>query len=228
MKLSLLYPDRCIFCGQVMNGTALICTECAKRKLIISGKICGFCGLGRDVCTCGKKKHHYVRRIACVYYRDTVRYGMSRFKFHRHTMLGTHYGRMMAANVKSKYQDINFDYVIAVPMFWLNRWLRGYNCSQILADVISKAIDVPTCKNVLFKRMMTKPQKRVKGQATRAANVLDSFGVKNKELLMGKTILLVDDVCTSGATINECAKMLRLYGAKKVYAATFAAVSFDR
>lgn len=226
MKSSLLYPSRCIFCGQPMVGAGLICTECAKLELVIRGKICGFCGVGRQFCTCGKRHNHYARRIACVYYKDTVRYGMSRFKFHRHTMLGTHFGKMMAENVKSKYQNVDFDAIIPVPMHWFNRWRRGYNCSELLAQEISNEVSVPVLRDILYKRSMSKPQKRIKGRAARAANVLDTFGIKNKETLQGKTVLLVDDVCTSGATINECAKMLRLYGAQKVYVVTFAAVAF--
>lgn len=219
----LLYPSRCIFCGKLMGEDKLICAECIKQDILVKGKICGLCGLGKDHCNCAGKKHHYVRKITCLYYKGPVKNGVIRFKFYRHTMLAAHYGKLMAENVCSKYSAIVFDAVVAVPMNRFKEWMRGYNCTDLLSDEISKSTKIPVLKDVLYRKNGGKMQKRVP-LAKRAANVLDMFYVKNREKIAGKTILLVDDVCTSGATLDECAKMLKLYGAKKVYAVTLAAV----
>ena len=224
MSSSLLYPSRCILCGSLIEGDKLICADCVSKGLLISGRICGFCGVGVEYCDCGHRRKHYIRRIACVYYNDPARRIFWRFKFHRHTTLGEYYGRLMAENVKSKYQSVSFDGIVPVPMHWFDRWKRGYNCTQLLALRIKKATGLPILSDVLYKRSRSKPQKDIKDPAKRAANVLDAFGIKNAEALQDKTILLVDDVCTTGATLNECAQMLRIYGAKKVYAVPFATV----
>lgn len=223
MNGSLLFPAKCIFCGQVMNEDKLICAECMADEVMIVGKICAFCGVSKENCTCGKRKKHFERRIACAYYRDAVCRGMARFKFYRHTMLGEYYGMLMAQNIQSKYADIPFDGLVAVPMHPIHRFKRGYNCAEILAERISEHIGVPLYYDVMG-RKLGKAQKKVHKWSERAVNVLDKFYIKNKDMIQDKTLLLIDDVCTSGATLNECAKMLRLYGAKKVYAATFAAV----
>ncbi len=227
MSVPSLYPARCIFCGKVMSEDKLICADCLKEDILISGKICGLCGLGKAHCNCGSRKHQYERKIACVYYKGDVRRGISRLKFYRRTMLATHYGRLMAENVKSKYSKISFDAVIPVPMNRIRRWFRGYNCTELLSKEVGRANGMPIIDDVLFRRFKGKMQKRVP-LAQRAANVLDMYYVENREKIAGKTLLLIDDVCTSGATLNECAKMLRLYGAKKVYAASFAVVALGK
>lgn len=222
-----LYPSRCIFCGKLMDEDKLICAECVGSDVLIKGKICALCGLEKSRCTCDSKKHHYARKIACVYYQGAVQRGIARLKFYRHTMLASHYGKMMAENVRSKYAAVNFDAIIPVPMNLVKQWLRGYNCTELLAKEIEKGIQVPVLDDVLFRRFGAKMQKRVP-LSRRAANVLDMFYIKRREKIAGKTILLVDDVCTTGATLNECAKMLKLYGAQKVYAVTFAAVAKNK
>lgn len=219
----LLFPNRCIFCGALMQADKLICRECAAQDIMIVGSVCKFCGLSTERCDCGKRRYFYERRIACVYYEGNVPRGIARFKFYCHTMLGVYYGRMMAQNVRSKYKDIHFDWVLYVPMRPFDRWRRGYNCAQVLAEEISKNCGIPLLLNGLYKRRRTKPQKRMKYHE-RAGNVADAFSTKCADRLAGKTVLLVDDVATSGATLNECAKILKLAGAAKVYCATMAAV----
>lgn len=222
-----LYPARCIFCGKVLEEDKLICIDCLKDDILIKGKICALCGLEKSRCNCGSRKHHYERKIACVYYKGNVPRGVLRLKFYRHTMLATHYGRLMAENIKGKYSNISFDAIVPVPMNHIRRWLRGYNCTELLSKEVGNINNIPIINDVLFKRYLGKMQKRVP-LAQRAANVLDMFYVENREKIVGKTLLLIDDVCTSGATLNECAKMLRLHGAKKVYAASFAAVAIGK
>jgi len=220
--LSLL-PSRCILCGGLLTDGKLICAKCAEDGLLIRGKICRYCGMEKDRCACRDHKRYYERRIACVYYEGGARRGMARLNFYRHTMLAHHYGRMMAVNVGTKYGDIPFDHIVPVPMRRWDKIKRGYNCPELLARRISEDTGVPLLKDGLYKRRRTKPQKRLRpGQ--RAANVLDAFSTRHASLLKDKTILLVDDVATTGATLNECAKILRLAGARKVYAVTFAAV----
>ena len=201
-----LYPSRCILCGQVMSENKWICSKCIQDDVLVSGKICALCGVGVNHCNCGSRKHHYERKIACVYYKDGVRRGISRLKFHRHTMLAAYYGRLMAENVKSKYAKIDFDAIVPVPMNPIKQWMRGYNCTDLLAQEISTINNIPILNDVLHKRFQGKMQKRVP-LAKRAANVLDMFYVDCSEKIAGKTLLLSDDVCTSGATLNECAKI---------------------
>lgn len=223
MKPNPFFPSRCIFCGRVIAEPKLICKFCAAEETLITGRICRFCGLGTDVCNCEKRHLHFKRRIACVYYRGSVRRGITRLKFYRRTMLAKYYGEMMAANIKSKYKDISFDMMIPVPMHPFDHWRRGYNCPELMCEQIENILSVPLEREVLFKYRHTRSQKKLK-PSKRTANVLDAFTVQNAERIQGKTVLLIDDVCTTGATLNECAKMLTINGAKAVYAATFAAV----
>ena len=222
---NLLFPSKCIFCGVAVQPGKLICKNCMDDEIIIGGKICTNCGVGKEYCECRGHKYHYQRRIACVYYKNSVRRGIARFKFYRQTTLAEYYGRMMAENIRTKYKNISFELIIPVPMHPWNRILRGYNCAELLAKRVAEYHQIPLVTDVLLKQKLSKPQKRVKLPAQRAANILDAFLIRHREKIVDKTILLVDDVCTTGATLNECAKMLRLYGASHVYAVTMAAVA---
>jgi ComF family protein len=93
---------------------------------------------------------------------------------------------------------------------------RGYNQSEELARELSKIVKVPAISDVLLKTRPTKPQMELSGQE-RAKNLLNVFAIKNPEKIRDKKIFLVDDVYTTGSTMEECAKTLRQAGAKSVW-----------
>ncbi|HEX9722343.1 MAG TPA: ComF family protein [Candidatus Paceibacterota bacterium] len=111
--------------------------------------------------------------------------------------------------------------IIPVPLHKRRLKWRGYNHAEELADQLGYAFSVPVAANVLIKRKPTLPQMKL-NREQRLKNVEGVFEVKNKEAVQGKTILLVDDVYTTGATMQECARVLTQAGAKAVYGAVVA------
>ena len=208
------FPKKCIFCGQTMETEDMICNKCNVQDKVIGGRICVRCGRGIDHCMCDFQKRFYDRNISCFYYEDCVRRGMLRFKFHRKIMLDAPFASIMSRLVASRYADISFDAICYVPGHWIRKMARGYNCSELLARRMAQEMKLPLWE-MLYKTRYTPQQKRKK-TVERSGNVLDSFGVKKGYTIEGATLLLVDDIVTSGATLSECAKMLKLCGAKKV------------
>lgn len=98
---------------------------------------------------------------------------------------------------------------------------RGFNQSKIITDEMAKILAKKSLNNVLIKSKNNKRQSELH-ERDRKSNVLGAYKVKNEKLVQGKVILLVDDVCTTGSTLNECAKTLKKAGAKKVIAVTVA------
>jgi ComF family protein len=110
--------------------------------------------------------------------------------------------------------------IVPVPLHWQRKHNRGFNQSELLAKELSAAVGAPTCNRAMRRTKSTKPQQKL-GKTERLANVRGAF-VGNPTVLKGKTIVLVDDVCTSGATLVECAEEALRCGAKSVAALTVA------
>jgi ComF family protein len=113
------------------------------------------------------------------------------------------------------------DAVVPVPLHWIRRRGRGYDQALLLAKDFSRRVGVPVEEGVLRRRRATKPQTEL-GRDERRENVRDAFEARRPEAVKGRTILLVDDVCTTGATIEACARALKAAGAKRVGALTAA------
>ena len=219
--LKLFFPNRCEFCGDVIEFNGTVCDDC-KSLPRIALPICEDCGKNKDDCDCKNRKNEYKRIVAPYYYKDKVVKAVHRYKESEMRFLSERFGRDIAECVKNNYSEISFDAVTFVPMRLWDERKRGYNQSEILAKIVSDIIEVPLM-NLLVKTERTKPQKRSSARE-RKVNVFGAFDVTDKEYVNGKTILLVDDVKTTGSTLNECAKMLKIYGAKEVYCATLAVV----
>jgi len=93
---------------------------------------------------------------------------------------------------------------------------RGFNQSELLSEEISKILTLPIINGAILRIKETKPQAELRGWEQRKVNMEKSFSVSNPEKIAGKNIILVDDVCTSGATANEAVKTLKENGAKKI------------
>ncbi|MGN1328704.1 MAG: ComF family protein [Eubacterium sp.] len=220
--LKLFFPNRCEFCGDVIEFDKTVCHDCENLPIIVP-PTCENCGKSKDDCDCKNRKNEYKRIVAPYYYEDKVVKAVHRYKESEMRFLSERFSRDIANSVNTQYSDISFDAVTFVPMRKWDERKRGYNQSEILAEYVSDNINVPIM-NLLVKTQRTKPQKSSTARE-RKVNVFGAFDVIDKEYVNGKTILLIDDVKTTGSTINECAKMLKIYGAKEVYCATLAVVN---
>lgn len=218
MVLCFFFPERCIFCNKVIEPFQLCCDSCREGMKTVRPPICSLCGANKKECTCGKKKHAYDDVIAPFYYDEAVRKGVLRLKKHDDPLAIAFFASKMVAAVKREYPEPKFDGICYAPMTKKDRRKREYNQSELLAREMAKLLQIPL-SHTLVKIYETKPQKRL-NYVERSGNVLGAFDVVG--VLPGKTLLLVDDVVTTGTTANECAKMLKLYGADHVTIATIA------
>lgn len=219
--LSILYPPRCVCCGEVLPAGKTLCEACEKRIVRIEAPVCLLCGYSlRD---CGRKhpKTAYQEITAPFYYEEAVREGIHRFKFRDRPQSAIFFAREMAKSVRENMPGISFDLIVCVPMLPAKEKERGYNQSALLARELSALLGVPADCHALCKSIDTPAQHELKG-AGRRGNVFGVFEVPCPEAVEGKTVLLCDDVKTTGATLDECAKMLKFAGAKDVYCACIA------
>ena len=213
------FPRRCALCGTVVALDEPLCPECQKVRPIARPK-CLLCGRSKKDCTCKGKHHEYAGVTAPFVYRDSLVAAIHNLKFYDFPMLADYMGDCMPAAVRVDFADVAFDYVAAVPLGRRRRRKRGYNQAELLARRVAGALHIPYAD--LLEKVRNNPAQRKQNARGRRVNVYGAYVVIDDSALWDKTVLLIDDVKTTGATLNECAKMLRMHGAKAVYAATVA------
>lgn len=213
--LKSVFPQRCAYCGKVISVDSLVCDSCEKELPRIKGKICRNCGREDEYCSC-KGERYFVSQAAPFYYTGVVRNGLHRFKFRKGQQNSEAFCKEMAKTVTERYGNISFDCLVAVPMTKKSVRKRGYNQIDILCRGLEKSLGIKYENNALIKLYETGKQHGI-SRILRKGNLTGVFDVTDPEIVSGKTVLLCDDISTSGETLNECAKMLWLNGAKDVY-----------
>jgi len=140
-------------------------------------------------------------------------------KYKKQFKLGVFLGELIAEGIKTK--DWQIDLIIPVPIHHLKKAERGYNQSDYLAKGLSKSLNIPYSGKAIKRTKYTESQTKLK-MKERALNVSNAFKVRQHKKVNGKNILIVDDVCTTGATLLECGIALYKTGAKSVYACSVA------
>jgi ComF family protein len=132
---------------------------------------------------------------------------------------GNYFAQRMSASLVHAFDIKDIDFITCVPMHILKKLNRGYNQSEYLARIIAKNVGLPF-KNVLYEQKNNKTQHKQTGRNDRFLNVKNRYKVRTRTSFKGKTILIVDDIITTGATLSECARLLKLKGAEKVFCVT--------
>ena len=218
--LWLFLTNHCRYCGELLNKDEMLCKECFENLPVIKGEKCKYCGAEKSRCICKKHKLGFDVITSPFYYEDCIRNCIISFKFGDKILYGKTLAEDMATAVKEDFGDKKFDFICFVPFSRTQVLKRSYNQSEVLAENLSKKLDIPVyC--VLEKLFETKAQHEMNSRA-RKGNVFGVYDVKNGVNVKGKTILLVDDVKTSGSTLDDCAWILKIRGASEVYCVTAA------
>ena len=213
------FPHHCFLCNEVLYPHQRMCRECADTAPYILPPICERCGRSTDECHCGKHRRAFARCISPFYHKGVAQGGIYTLKSEGFDVTVVGFAAEMAEMVRREYGGIPFDFVTSVPLHKRELLDRGFNQAEKLGQALAKRLGIPYV-TVLTKITVTAPQKELKA-VERSGNLLGVFDVCGD--VAGKTILLVDDVITTGATLDECAKMLKIFGAEEVYAVTAAA-----
>lgn len=206
--LDLVYPRKCVFCGNILDKTD-ICNECLKTLPLTKGD---------EVL---QKLSFIPKCVSPLFYEDKVRESFLRYKFMGVQAYSLRYGKFMTECIENNLDCSGIDVISCVPLSSKRLRRRGYNQAELLAKEIAKSLNIPFMP--LLKKNKDNPaQSGAKSAKERLSNVVGVYSLQGKTRLEGKTVLLVDDIVTTGATLSECARMLRKAGAERVYAATLA------
>jgi ComF family protein len=220
IALDLLYPPRCAVCGQ--NGS-LLCDGCLAELPRTVGDRCNLCWLplrdGRACHACAAHPLALQRLRSALRYEGEVRRLVHAFKFGGQSSLAPSLARPLIEAFEA--EDQRLDVIVPVPLTGLGKRLRGYNQAALLANELSKETGV-RCVEALSRVRSVREQARSASADERRRNVIGAFAVRKGEAVAGKTILLIDDVATTGATLDACARELLKAGAASVSALTLA------
>lgn len=220
--ITALYPNKCAGCGRVIPEDDGFCDFCFEMLPKVNlDKFCMKCGSDKKDCYCKYRTFHFEAAVAPYYNEGPARKAMYDFKFRRGEYLADFFAKKMTLAVKTAFYDAKIDGVTYVPLQMRNRLKRGYNQSYELAARVADNLGVRLLDRVIDCRSKKRPQHKTEWK-NRFSNVRDVFF--SNASLKGGTILLVDDIKTSGATLDECAKVLLKAGADRVYCVTALAV----
>ncbi len=228
--LELVYPSRCIGCdGSVGDGADVWCVRCRDQLNSIGGARCPKCGFpfgphvqGKAACpACRGRRMSFSGAIAVFRYEGPLREAVLRWKYGGDLRAGRALREALLAGLANESMLANVDAVVPVPLHWQRRVRRRFDQSADLAAAVSKQFGLPLRARALRRVRRTRSQVGLT-IAQREDNVRGAFRVLLPQGVQGLRVLLLDDVLTTGATCNECARALRRAGAKQICVAALA------
>ena len=222
-----LFPPVCLVCEQDTDG-APVCEECLSSIQVIERNFCQLCGKPLErkrrsyVCAeCVRKPLALSRVRAWARFTHPLDKLVYTFKYSRFSKLAGFFSRRLALLVRGDGLLSAADAIVPIPLHPAKGWWRGYNQSKLLAQAISADTSIPM-KDCLKRRRMTRTQTRL-SPAERRRNVQGAFALKARvdpSIIEDRKFILVDDVITSGSTLDAAAEVLLDAGASEVYSLT--------
>lgn len=231
--VDLLYPPKCPFCEEILTEQEkqdLVCGLCRGRLQYIGNDYCMKCGRPllaeqEEYCRdCGKKQHFFTQGRSVFVYCTPVKQSLFRMKNSNRQEYARFYAEVMYQNFGRWIENSRIDVILPIPMYPAQKRIRGFNQAELLAVKLGKMTGITVARHLLVKGKDTHAQKSLDAKG-RAENLKDAFEVKYR--FDGERVLLVDDIYTTGATVDAAAKVLLQAGADGIYVITAAIGSFS-
>ncbi len=216
--LQLIFPNKCVCCGEIIGEKEYLCGICNRDiERIKVSKRCYRCGLEKQYCTCKKRVYYFESIISLFEYNGLAKDGIAKYKFGRRSHYGEFFATQMALAVKNEYKDIKFDFICCVPTAKKSKQKYGFDHTKLLCEIMSDMLKIPMYCGIL-KCNFSSSNQHTKSRNERFSNVSGKYCFTRK--VKCKNVLLIDDIKTTGATLDECAKQLLFAGADRVYCVT--------
>ncbi len=226
MLMDIFFPRRCPVCDGVLSfGGERIHKDCVKRLKKVGVLHCATCGRpvrdSEEFChACRTQRHDFDGVISVYIYNDAMRSSIYRFKYAGRQEYAAYYGRELAAALLPKRAYTSVDLIIPVPLFEGKLKARGYNQAELLAAEMSKLLHIPMSAGLVKRVRATRAQKELTA-AERRKNLKKAFKMGKDDVKLD-SVLVVDDIFTTGSTLDEVAGVLKSAGVRRVYGVTLA------
>lgn len=225
--IDIVFPPHCAGCDR---PGARLCKACQSQIQDLAPPLCAHCGYPRSrpglcpVCQAGRRSVAPLAGLrSAAFFQGPLQHALHRFKYQRDLGLADTLGERLAA--ARNLADVPAGLVVPVPLSEARRQARGYNQAALLARAFAELRGWPLATRVVRRVRDTPPQVRLNAEQRRA-NMHDAFRAEGRELA-GRTVVLVDDVCTTGATLAACATALLAGGAQQVWGLTLARAPYS-
>ena len=228
--LDLVWPRACAICERPADRPGRhVCTDCLNRlSFAPTDGCCRRCGRaaekldGEFLCDdCRVHRPSFDRAASALLFDGEARELVNAFKFRNRLWLRDDFADWMEAVLRVRFKVGEIDVVLPMPSTVWHRFDRGYNQCAILAKALAQRIGKPYCGSVLRRKGSPRRQGGL-SEEERRTNVIGTFGVRRPGVIRGKTVLVVDDIMTTGSTLSECAAELTGAGAVRIWCVTLA------
>lgn len=228
---NLVYPPYCTICGKkiITKEFNPLCPECIGKIKWNLPPFCSICGRNTvielfpiNICLECKKQHHFFDRAWSVsLYEGIMRECIHKFKYERRFELIYFFERILEEFIK-KFINIGiFDYIFPIPLHPKKLREREFNQALLIAEPIAKKFKKKILLRNIYRKKYTLPQSELKAE-DRRKNIKGAFVIKNTRQIVNKNIFIIDDILTTGATVDECAKLFKESGANIIEVLTIA------
>ncbi len=220
--LDILFPRRCPVCGEIVRPAGrLICPSCFRELSFVKDPVCKKCGKEiisdtMEFCEdCMSHRHAFEYGVALVNYDEAARAAMVQIKYKNKREYLDFFGEALAARYKKIIQRMQADAIVPIPIHAARRKKRGFNQAEILAEILGGRLGIPVHPEMLVRTKKTLPQKELSA-SDRLKNLSHAFAAGEVPAGVSR-VLLVDDIYTTGSTIEACSRVLRRAGVEDVY-----------
>ena len=223
--LSFLYPPRCPVCGQIPPAGTLICPGCYSSISFVHSPYCYSCGKpidssDQEYChDCLTHPKSFIRGFSLAVYDSVTKPSMSAIKYKNKRQYLDFYAAETARVYGTLFQGLHFDAILPVPIHPKRKKKRGFNQASLFARLLSDLIRIPVCDSLLLRTVNTLPQKNL-NPAKRLRNLQAAFSIAPAYAdlpLPFQRVLLVDDIYTTGSTMEAVTRLLNEHGVPEVY-----------
>lgn len=226
MFLDVIFPPRCVGCDKVLSShDKFICVKCKEHIRYVEEPRCLKCSkqlndYEQEYCyDCKRKVHKYDKGFA-LYQYSSIYESIYRFKYQNRQ----EYVKFYAYDINKRLRDVIMgwkpDALIPVPLHKKKMKARGYNQSEILAKELSSYLNIPVLSNYVLRQKETRAQKEL-NDLERENNLKKAFIIPQNDVKLG-TVVIIDDIYTTGSTINAIADEMHIAGVQKIYFVTLA------
>ncbi|NOX97606.1 MAG: ComF family protein [Nitrospirae bacterium] len=224
--LNLIFPLNCLICrrGLESDNKKYLCNNCWAKVRLLKEPLCSRCGRlsALSICLSCKTERHYFQTARAVgLYEGVLRECIHLLKYGKKIYLAQFLGELLAESMRNDSNLRKADLLVPVPLDERRYRERDFNQAYLLAQVMNRYLKTPVSARNLSRTRIALPQARL-NRKQRRENVRELFQVGNAKEYQGKNILIIDDVFTTGATVNECARVLRKAGAREINVLTVA------
>jgi len=219
--LNAVFPKTCPVCDNIIRYDEKICRKCVTKIKYIEEPRCKKCSKQlkdetAEYCLdCSRTHHLYRNGIAAFLYDDVVSKSIYKFKYHNRRTYAEYYGETIAKRYEAIIKSWHADVIIPVPIHEKKLIKRGYNQAGLIAKQLGINLGMKVDEKVLLRTVNTRPQKEMT-KAERKKNLEKAFKI-SRNVVRYRKVILVDDIYTTGSTIDECARVLLGAGVQDVY-----------